>query len=273
MNYAVEVENLFFQYRDGSEALKGISFKIMPGEKIAILGENGAGKTTLLLHLNGVYLPKKGRVKIFGEEVKKGNEYKIRQKVGLVFQNPDDQVFSATVYEDIAFGPVNFGLSKEEVEKRVEKAMKALKIEELKERIPQHLSYGQKKKVAIAGVIAVDPEILILDEPMAFLDPSSRRQIINILKYLEGEGRTLIIATHDVNFAADWAQKVIILKRGRVLAEGPPEILTRDEVIREADLEQPLVYRFSKEILGEGYFLPYKTKDFINLIKSLINRP
>lgn len=273
MEYAVEVENLFFRYKEGNEALNGISFKVKPGEKVAILGENGAGKTTLLLHLNAVYLPQKGKIKIFGEEIKKGNEYKIRKTVGLVFQNPDDQVFSSTVYEDIAFGPANFGIKENELSKRVEKAMKALDIEDLKERIPYHLSFGQKKKVAIAGVLAVNPEILVLDEPMAYLDPKSKLQIKKVLEDLEHENRTLIIATHDVDFAAEWAERVIILKLGRVFAEGDPELLTKEDIIKEAGLDFPVVYKFSREIFENKSPLPYKSEDFVNLIKLLINRP
>lgn len=253
MDCAVEIENLFFRHKDGTQALKGVSLRIMRGRRTAILGPNGAGKSTLLLHLNGIYLPQKGRVKVLGIEVNNKNQKKLREIVGLVFQDPDDQVFCSTVWEDVAFGPLNYNLPEEEVRKRVHEAIRAVRLEGLEQKMPFHLSYGQKKRVAIAGVLALKPEIFILDEPHAFLDPSSKAELLKILDSLNGEGGSIIVATHDVNFAYEWAEDVIIMKDGIVLAHAGPDILADEKVINEAGLEYPLLVRLFKKVREIGY--------------------
>ncbi|MDI3480701.1 MAG: cobalt/nickel transport system ATP-binding protein [Tepidanaerobacteraceae bacterium] len=248
MDYAVEIDDLFFHHKDGTQALKGINLRIMRGRRTVILGPNGAGKSTLLLHLNGIYLPQRGRVKVLGIEVNHKNEKKLRKIAGLVFQDPDDQVFCPTVWEDVAFGPLNYNLPEEEVRKRVDEALRAVRLEGLEQKTPFHLSYGQKKRVAIAGVLALKPEIFILDEPHAFLDPSGKAELLKILNSLNDQGSSIIVATHDVNFAYEWAEDVVIMKNGIVLAQGGPDILADEKVIIEAELEYPLLVRLFKKL-------------------------
>ncbi|MDN5331446.1 MAG: cobalt/nickel transport system ATP-binding protein [Tepidanaerobacteraceae bacterium] len=250
MDYAVEIHNLAFRHKDGTVALRGVTMKVKKGSKTAILGHNGAGKSTLLFHLNGIYLPQQGSVKILGVEVNRKNEKLVRKMVGLVFQDPDDQVFSPTVWDDVAFGPANFGLPREEIEIRVKEALRAVVMEEFADKMPFHLSYGQRKRVAIAGVLAVKPEILVLDEPHAFLDPKSKENLFDILEKENQDGRTVIIATHDVDFAYEWADEIVVMKEGRVLAQGGTEVLCREEIIKGAGLEFPKVVRFFNRIHG-----------------------
>lgn len=241
MANVVEVADLYFKYPDGTRALNGVSFSIREGSRVAMLGPNGAGKSTLLLHLNGLHLPQQGTVRVLGGEVDKKTEKWVRTVVGMVFQDPDDQVFSSTVWDDVAFGPLNMGLSDDEIVSRVERALQAVGMFEYKDKPPYHLSYGQKKRVAIAGVLAMEPKVIILDEPMAFLDPAGKEQAVRILDNLHQRGVTIIIATHDVDLAAEWADKVIIIKDGKILAEGGPGLLTDKKFVEEASLRYPLV--------------------------------
>jgi len=237
----IEVEDLYFRYRDGTEALKGLNLAIREGSRTAILGPNGAGKSTLLLHLNGINLAQKGRVRVAGQEVKKNNEKMVRGMVGLVFQDPDDQVFSSTVWEDVAFGPANMRLEPGEVKRRVEEALCAVRMEDYREKAPYHLSYGQKKRVAIAGVLAMGPRVIVLDEPVAYLDPCGKDNLIAILNDLNGRGTTLVIATHDVDLAAEWAEQVVIIKNGRTMALGGTALLADANLVRQAELRFPIV--------------------------------
>jgi len=248
MGALLEVENLYFRYHDGTPALNGISLSIDRGEKVAILGPNGAGKSTLLLHFNGIYLAQQGKVRVAGEEITRDNETRLRGKVGMVFQDPDDQVFSPTVWDDVAFGPLNQGLDRKEIEERVYQALQAVGMWDLRSRAPHHLSYGQKKRVAIAGVIAMNPEVIVLDEPTAFLDPAGQESLMEILAELHQRGKTIIIATHDVDMAAEWAHKVIILKGGKILAQGDTQLLVQDNLVKEACLRFPLVSQVFQRI-------------------------
>jgi cobalt/nickel transport system ATP-binding protein len=273
MDYAVEIEDLAFSHKDGTRALKGITLRIKKGSKTAILGPNGAGKSTLLLHLNGIYLPQHGRVRVMGLEVNRENEKKIRQTVGLVFQDPDDQVFCTTVWEDVAFGPMNFNLPEDEVQRRVKQALRAVRLEGLEQKMPFHLSYGQRKRVAIAGVLALRPEILVLDEPHAFLDPSSKSELMKIMDGINSEGRTIIVATHDVDFAYEWADDVVIIKDGRVLAQGGPDILSEDKVINESELEYPVLVRLFRKVPEIGYDkMPQFVDEAAELIRQKLNQ-
>ncbi|NPV29623.1 MAG: ATP-binding cassette domain-containing protein [Firmicutes bacterium] len=244
----IEVEDLHFRYHDGTPALQGITLKIDQGEKVAILGPNGAGKSTLLLHLNGIYHAQQGVVRVAGEKITRANENWVRGKVGLVFQDPDDQVFSPTVWDDVAFGPLNQGLDRTTVEARVMEALRAVGMWDLRARAPHHLSYGQKKRVAIAGILAMNPEIIILDEPTAFLDPAGQRALFEILEKLHARGKTIIIATHDVDLAAEWATSVIFLKEGKLLAQGDTSLLVEDSLVREADLRHPIVSQVFRQV-------------------------
>jgi len=241
MANVVEVKDLSFVYPDGSRALNGISFSIREGSRVAILGPNGAGKSTLLLHLNGLNLPQQGTVRVLERKVDRKTEKWVRTAVGMVFQDPDDQVFSTTVWDDVSFGPLNMGLTDDEIVSRVEKALQAVGMFEYRDKPPYNLSYGQKKRVAIAGVLAMEPKVIVLDEPMAFLDPAGKKQVVRILENLHQRGITIIIATHDVDLAVEWADQVIIIKDGKIIAEGEPGLLTDKKLVEEASLRYPLV--------------------------------
>ena len=269
-NYAVEIKNLFYTYPGGFEALKGLSLKVPLNSKTALLGPNGAGKTTLILHLNGIFLPQKGEVYVLGRGVSRKTEKWLKTKVGLVFQDPDDQLFAPTVWEDTAFGPLNMGLERDEVEKRVEKALKQVGAFELRDRAPYMLSCGQKKRAAIAGVLAMGPEIIVLDEPWAFLDPLGQEQIADILNRLHEKGKTIIMATHDVDFAAQWADWVIIIRDGMLVAEGEPSLLTEEEAVSRGGLRYPLITQLFKEAELMENEIPYRLDQGVRAIRNLL---
>ena len=240
---AIETINLSYSYADGTKALQNINFTFQQGENIALLGPNGAGKSTLLHHFNGLLMPTSGKVYVLEKEVTKQNIDKIRQKVGLVFQDPDDQLFARTVSQDIAFGPTNLGLSRNEIEERVKWAIEVTELQGLENKAPQNLSAGQKKRAAIAGVLAMKPEMLILDEPMANLDPRTASKILNLLRQLNQElGLTLIIATHDVDLVPLFADQICILNKGQIVLQGPPkEVFSQADVLRSIDLRLPRI--------------------------------
>jgi len=210
---------------------------------MAILGPNGAGKSTLLHHFNGLLMPTSGKVLVLGKEVTTSELDGVRQKVGLVFQDPDDQLFARTVGQDVAFGPVNLGFPVNEVKARVKWALEATEITELENKPPQNLSTGQKKRAALAGVLAMKPEIIVLDEPMANLDPRTSSKVLQLLLQLNKElGLTLIIATHDVDLVPLFADKICILNKGQIVLQGPPkEVFAETELIRNVDLRLPRI--------------------------------
>lgn len=224
-NKAVEIKDLKFTYPDGTVALSGIDIDVEHGQSIALLGPNGAGKSTLALHLNGS-LRGEGKIMIFGLPVLKKNLIEIRRRVGLVFQDPDDQLFSSTVFDDVAFGPINMGLSQQDVEARVERALKAVGMEGFEKRPPYHLSFGQKKRVAIATTLSMEPDFLILDEPTSNLDPRGKGKIIEIIADLP---ITKLIITHDLNEAAKLCGRAIIMKVGKIVADGEAKAILSDE--------------------------------------------
>jgi cobalt/nickel transport system ATP-binding protein len=240
---AVETVNLSYAYPDGTKALDDINFTVQQGENIAILGPNGAGKSTLLHHFNGLLTPTSGSIRVLGKEVNKQNLTEIRQHVGLVFQDPDDQLFARTLSQDIAFGPTNLGLPKKEVEERVKWALEVTELRGLEGKAPQNLSTGQKKRAAIAGVLAMKPEVMVLDEPMANLDPRTATKILRLLLQLNKElGITLIIATHDVDLVPLFATKICILNKGKIILEGTPEeVFSQADMIRSLDLRLPRI--------------------------------
>jgi cobalt/nickel transport system ATP-binding protein len=240
---AIEMENVGYAYPDGYVALREVNLKITRGERLAILGANGAGKSTLLMLMNGLYTPSEGKVNVLGMPVIKENLHRVRSEVGLVFQDPDDQLFSPTLWDDVCFGPLNMGLSEEEVKRRSMDALKAVGLQDYGEKPPHHLSIGEKKRAAIATVLAMQHKILVLDEPTANLDPKSRHDLINLLRSLHSiHDTTLITATHDVNFLPSVADKVCVLNKGRVIAEGKlREILLNTKTMEEASLELPIV--------------------------------
>lgn len=252
----LEVKNIKYAYNADYQALKGVSLKVERGEMVALLGKNGAGKSTLFLHLNGIYEPDEGQVFIDGEELKydKKSLLKFRQKVGIVFQNPDDQIFAPTVEEDVAFGPLNLGLPMEEVQDRVEEALARVGMSGFEKTAPHHLSGGQKKRVAIAGILAMKPKIMVLDEPTAGLDPQGVTDLSILLKELNDEGITIIISTHEVNLVPTYAKRVFVLVDGLLIAEGSPkEIFAQPEILEKANLEVPIVTELFQELEKEGF--------------------
>jgi cobalt/nickel transport system ATP-binding protein len=240
---AIETINLCYTYNDGTKALADMNFAVEKGENMAILGPNGAGKSTLLHHFNGLLMPTSGKVLVLNKEVATSNLDWVRQKVGLVFQDPDDQLFARTVGQDVAFGPINLGFPTEEVKARVKWALEATEITELENKPPQNLSTGQKKRAAIAGVLAMKPEIMVLDEPMANLDPRTASKILKLLLQLNKElGLTLIIATHDVDLVPLFANKICVLNKGQIALQGPPaEVFSKADMIRSMDLRLPRI--------------------------------
>ncbi|NHM26037.1 ATP-binding cassette domain-containing protein [Desulfofundulus sp. TPOSR] len=271
MAAVIEVEDLHYTYRDGTRALQGLSLSIPRGSRVALLGPNGAGKSTLLMHLNGLYLPQRGKVRVMGQDVNARTAREIKSRVGLVFQDPDDQVFSSTVGEDVAFGPVNMGLPAAEVERRVQESLAAVQMEAYRDKPPYHLSYGQKKRVAIAGVLAMGPEIIVLDEPMAYLDPQGKDTLLDILDRLHRRGATILVATHDVDMAAGWADRVVIMKNGRTLAQGDPSLLVREDIIRQANLRFPLVAQIFRSLPElQLKTVPYTVEQAAALLKDIL---
>lgn len=242
-NIQLSTENLSFTYPDGTRALKNINIEIEKGEKVAIIGPNGAGKSTLFSHFNGLTEPTSGCVKIEGKPIsfEKDELLKVRQKVGIVFQDPNDQLFAPTVKEDIAFGPMNLGLSYDEVEKRVEDALKMVGMENYEDKTPHHLSGGQQKRIAIAGIIAMKPELMILDEPTAGLDPDGVKKVLNIMNQLNEEGMTLIISSHDIDMISKYADKIFVLYNGEIIESGNKNKIFSDmELLKKAHLRTPI---------------------------------
>jgi cobalt/nickel transport system ATP-binding protein len=237
---AIEIINLKYRYHDGTEALRGISFRVPPGECIALLGPNGSGKSTLLLHLNGL-LPEKisgdGQVKIHGEPLAAGNLEAIRRQVGLVFQDPDDQLFCPTVAEDVAFGPQQLGLGESEIAARVKMSLAQVGLAGFEERATHHLSHGEKRRACLAGVLACEPRVLVLDEPTSDLDPRGRREFKAMLQTLPA---TKLIATHDLELAVELCARAIILDGGRIIADGRTvELLSDEKLMLAHGLERP----------------------------------
>ncbi len=242
-NIQLSTENLSFTYPDGTRALKNINIEIEKGEKVAIIGPNGAGKSTLFSHFNGLTEPTSGCVKIEGKPIsfEKDELLKVRQKVGIVFQDPNDQLFAPTVKEDIAFGPMNLGLSYDEVEKRVEDALKMVGMENYEDKTPHHLSGGQQKRIAIAGIIAMKPELMILDEPTAGLDPDGVEKVLNIMNQLNEEGMTLIISSHDIDMISKYTDKIFVLYNGEIIESGNKNKIFSDmELLKKAHLRTPI---------------------------------
>ena len=234
---AINVLGLEFSYPGGHQALNGIDLRIQPGERLAIFGPNGAGKTTFALHLNGIHMPVEGAVAIGGVALNEHTVMDIRRKVGMVFQDPDDQLFMPTVRQDVAFGPANFGVTGEALDLRVADALEAVGMIHAIDRAPHHLSLGERRRVAVATVLASDPEILVLDEPSSNLDPASRRELADILKDLDV---TIVLVTHDLPYALELCERSIIINGGRVVADGDTRrVLADEELLRANRLELP----------------------------------
>ena len=237
-HHIVEINDLYYTYPDGTVGLQGLSFRITHGESVALVGENGAGKSTFLMHLNGYLAATQGQIRIGDYPVVAKNLDAVRRCVGMVFQNADDQLFMPTVFDDVAFGPMNLGLDSADVEKKVEHALQTVGALHLKHRPPYRLSQGEKKSVAIATVLAMTPDILVMDEPTSSLDPISRKRLIRLLKTFK---HTKIIATHDLDMAMELCERTIVLHKGKITADGPTRQLLPDEaLLHQSSLEKPL---------------------------------
>ncbi|MEL7656027.1 MAG: ATP-binding cassette domain-containing protein [Bacillota bacterium] len=268
-DFILQLENVCYTYDDGTEALKGVDLKIKPGEKLAIMGANGSGKSTLFLALNGIRRPTGGLVLFNGVPVDYSRKglLDLRKQIGIVFQDPDNQLFSASVTQEISFGVLNLGMPEEKARARVEKIIEDLNITPFRDKPTHFLSGGQKKRVSIADILVMDPEIILFDEPAAALDPKHARMIDEIIDQLSEKGITVILSTHDVNKALLWADKVALMDEGVIVAEGTPdEIFTNGEVLMQTNLEKPTILKIFDSLCESGVLdknlpIPHSSKE------------
>ncbi len=266
MNQAkIEIENLTYTYKGGTHALNRLSLDIPLNKKTVIMGSNGCGKSTLLYHLNGLYLAQSGTIKIKEEALTKANADDMRKKIGLLFDNSDHQIFSPTVATDVRFGPINLKLEKSEIDRCVKKAMEDVRISHLAERSPFALSLGQKKRCAIAGILAMSPEIILMDEPFSGLDPLALEEFLGILDKLHKNNVALIMTTHDVDTAYEWGENFVIMKDGEVLEVGTKEILCNEKLMSEAGLVLPTLAK----VFSENKIMPKSIKEANEYILAL----
>ncbi len=270
----LEVRDLHFSYNDEKHALNGVNLKIYEGEKIAVLGSNGAGKSTFFLNINGVLKPHQGEIIYRGEVIKKKRLNHLRKNVGIVFQDADSQIIASTVMAEVSFGPMNLKLPKEEVLRRVDKALDYMNISEFRERPPHYLSGGEKKRVSIADIIAMEPEVIIFDEPTAALDPLNAQMLEEVLEKMGQEGRTLLLSTHDVDFAYRWAERVIVFCDGKVIADDTPlRVFKQEEILKKANLKHPVlfdIYDILKEkgLVPGGELYPKNVEEFDKMVQE-----
>jgi len=275
-SYVLQIQGLHFNYPDGTIALRGLSTAIERGRKIVLLGANGAGKSTFLLHLIGILKPSRGKIFFNDQEVQynRSSLLDLRRKVGFVFQDPDTQLFSASVWQEVSFGPMNLGLSKEEVKERVTRALADTGTTSLKDKAAHFLSYGQKKLVSIADILAMEPEVMIFDEPTASLDPRYTVHVMNLLDRLNQRGTTVIMATHHVDMAYTWADWVLVMQEGTIAREGTAEEVFSDhELLSQTSLTKPLLLEIWQELRYSGYLppglpAPKNTAEFKQLLRQ-----
>jgi cobalt/nickel transport system ATP-binding protein len=263
----LNIRDVCFSYEDGRLAVEGVDLTVQAGERVALVGPNGAGKSTLMHLLAGLFVPSRGEIRIMGVPLTRKDAAQARKHVGLLFQDPDDQIFMPTVYEDVAFGPMNMGLGMEEVRARVEEAMRLTVVEEYRDRVPHHLSLGEKKRVAMAGLLAMSPEILLLDEPTANLDPQGRREFVNVL---EQRKETVIIATHDLTAAFHLADRIVVLKKNKIFDGDLRSLIQNKQLLQEARLELPsfcrVVHGFA-DAVGKELPDPLTVKEGVDILK------
>ncbi|OSA98831.1 UNVERIFIED_ORG: ATP-binding protein [Clostridium botulinum] len=254
LNEAIlKVRNLNYKYNNEKTVLSNINIDIYEGEKVAILGSNGAGKSTFFLNINGVLTPKSGDIIYRGKKISKKELNELRKNIGIVFQDADNQIIASTVLAEVSFGPMNLKLPKEEVKERVEEALSYMNLTEFKSRPPHYLSGGEKKRVSIADIIAMQSEIIIFDEPTASLDPLNAIMLEEVLKKLSEEKKTLLISTHDVDFAYRWAERVIVFANGEIIADGTPlQIFKDDKIIKCANLKRPTMLDVYEILVDKG---------------------
>jgi len=266
---AIEVRGVSYTYRDGTTALRGLNLDVERGEKVGIVGPNGAGKSTLFELLTGLRFPDEGTIRIMGEELHRRNADDLRRYVGLVFQDPDDQVFMPRVWDDVAFGPINMNLPSAVVAERVQSALHAVGLEGFDDRVPHRLSQGERKRVAIAGVLAMDPEILLLDEPTADLDGAGRRRLIDDLNALE---KTILVATHDVEAAVEITERAIVMDHSNLGGGSYEEIFSNPALLEGARLEVPSLPRLFSALCQEGLLcqIPTDVDEALVLLRTIL---
>ncbi|PWR69715.1 energy-coupling factor ABC transporter ATP-binding protein [Methanospirillum lacunae] len=273
MNIILEARDVRYRYPGGSEVIKGISFHVRKGEKIALVGPNGAGKSTLLQMFNGMVRPVSGVMLVGNEPIQydSASLRMIRKKVGYVLQNSDRQIIAPTVYQDVAFGPANLGYDEEKIREKVTHALQHVGLEGFERRPPHHLSGGEKKRVAIAGILAMDPDVLVFDEPTSDLDPAGSEDLMELLDELNQEGKTVVISTHDVELAYPWADRAILMLDGRILQEDVPEIAFGNQKnVRKAHLSMPMILELSQELERRGFIEPgKKPRSILDIIHSI----
>ncbi|MCE5219794.1 MAG: ATP-binding cassette domain-containing protein [Clostridium sp.] len=271
----LSVRDLYYVYGNGQVALDGISVDINEGEKIAVIGSNGAGKSTFFLNMNGVLTPESGKITYRGTLINKKNLKELRKSIGIVFQDADNQIIASTVRAEVGFGPMNLKLPKEEVIKRIDEALTYMNILDFKDRPPHYLSGGEKKKVTIADIIAMKSEIIIFDEPTASLDPLNAQMLEEVLLKLGIEGKTMLISTHDVDFAYRWAERAIVFCEGNIIADGTPlEIFQNQETLKKANLKKPMmleVYESLREnnIIVDEKIYPKNMQEFQKMLQEM----
>ena len=258
----LQVKDLHFRYNDEKETLRGISLDIHQGEKIAVLGSNGAGKSTFFLNINGVLKSSSGEICYRGRKIEKKNLNELRKNVGIVFQDADNPIIASTVEAEVSFGPMNLKLPREEVIKRVDKALHYMNISDFKKRAPHYLSGGEKKRVSIADIIAMESEIIIFDEPTAALDPLNAAMLEEVLGKMSEEGRTMLISTHDVDFAYRWADRAVVFSDGRIIADDTPlNIFKQEEILKQASLKHPTMFDIYR-IMEENMMIPENLEEY-----------
>lgn len=271
----LSVRDLHYVYGNGQVALDGASVDINEGEKIAVIGSNGAGKSTFFLNMNGVLTPESGKITYRGTVINKKNLKELRKSIGIVFQDADNQIIASTVRAEVGFGPMNLKLLKEEVIKRVDEALTYMNILDFKDRPPHYLSGGEKKKVTIADIIAMKSEIIIFDEPTASLDPLNAQMLEEVLLKLGMEGKTMLISTHDVDFAYRWAERAIVFCEGKIIADGTPlEIFQNQETLKKANLKKPMmleVYEslIENNIIADGKIHPKNMQELQKMLQEM----
>ncbi|MFJ8459583.1 energy-coupling factor ABC transporter ATP-binding protein [Lysinibacillus xylanilyticus] len=272
-----ELKQLSYAYADGTHALTDLTLQIPKGKKIALLGHNGAGKSTLFQHLNGILKPTTGNISFCGKELNYSRKAlkKLRQQVGIVFQDADNQLFSGTVMQDIAFGPLNLGWTTEKIEEKIAWAVAQTEVEPLLDKPIHFLSVGQKKRVAMAGVLAMEPSVLLLDEPTAGLDNYYAAQVLQYLAKLENGERTILLATHDIPLAYEWADQIIVMEAGKIIYNGDPiELFYQEQLLEQAHLERPWVFEMAialqnKKLFEKNITMPRSKEDLQRLIEQL----
>lgn len=271
----LKVENLYYTYGIGDTALHDVNVEICEGEKIAVVGSNGSGKSTFFLNINGVLTPDSGRITYRDTIINKKNLIELRKNIGIVFQEADNQIIASTVRAEVGFGPMNLKLSEKEVQQRVKDALEFMNLTEFMERPPHYLSGGEKKRVAIADILAMKSDIMIFDEPTAALDPLNTRLLEDVLAKLNAAGKTLLLSLHDVDFAYRWAERILVFHQGEIIADGTPvEIFRNTDILKQANLKQPIMLKVYESLvenqLLEDLKLYPKTPEELKKILDLI---